>query len=181
MPASSARKFSKPRTAQQGAPRFEVITPPRQPKDLITYRKAGPGVVDPVENAETQLSFLNDDFCKWLADDQNELLESWRALKQDPTNSAKFLRFHKSAHTILGNAAILKCNIGSMLAAPLAKLLERAPEIKQQIELIDAAVLTIDSALSGYLQEDDPRLGPISDGLNTIVDRWIARNTSSGR
>lgn len=157
----------------------EVIQPPRLLRDIVTYRDVGPGTMDPIDNAERQLEFLSVDFPAWLNDDKVELLESWSLLKADPTNAITFLRFHKAVHTICGNASLLRCEAAGRLAAPLARLLERTPNISKHADTIESAISAIAAAISDQTAETDPMMEEIITGLDTIVERWIAKQSLS--
>lgn len=179
MPGLSAKRLAPTRgneaIVSRKNPRFEIVEPVRQPKDLVTYRKAGPGVMDPVQNAENQLMFLEDEYLGWLNKDCENLCQSWRALVVDPSNCEKFIDFHKAVHTVSGNAAILKCPNASSVAKPLARMLERRPNIEHHIKLVESAVLAICAATRGGSDQDDPRMNEIIQGLDQIVNRWIER------
>lgn len=174
MPASTAKSSATTDTQYLDEP-HELVTPPRQPRDIISYREAGPGTIDLVQNAERHLELLEDDFQEWLNDDKVELLQSWSHLKMRSADPVAFLRFHKSVHTICGNAGILKCDAASRLAAPLARLLERSPNIENHIAMIEPAINAIAAAISNTATDDDPRISEIQEGLETIVARWIAK------
>lgn len=174
MPASTAKSPATTNTQHLNEV-YEFVTPPRQPQDVISYQEAGPGTIDPVENAEKHLQLLEQDFEEWLDDDKAELLQSWSRLKVSPADPVAFLRLHKSVHTICGNAAILKCDAASRLAAPLGRLLERSPNIENHIATIESAINAIAAAISNTATDDDPRIREIQEGLETIVARWIAK------
>lgn len=156
-------------------PKFQILKPLRQPRDIIAYRKIGPGVVDPVANANAQLSFLEADYVTWLRQDCGKLHSAWTDLRDAPKDVDLFVRFHKSVHTIAGNAAILNCPSASRLAAPLARLLERRLEVEKHLPLIQSAVDAIDTSIMLAVTEDDPRMTETIEGLETIVMRWITR------
>lgn len=162
-------------TIDNKSPNYQVLKPLRQPRDTVTYRKIGPGVVDPVANADAQLAFLEADYPKWLREDRLELHAAWMDLRGDPQNAACFVRFHKAVHTIAGNAAVLNCAAASRLAAPLGRLLERRPPTEEHLSLIQSAVDAIDSAIIQSIADDDPRMHEVITGLEKIVKRWIAR------
>lgn len=155
--------------------RLEIIEPLRQPKELVTYKNSGPGVLDPVKNAENQLQFLQDEFVEWLENDCVELRASWESLRIDPANPEKFLAFHKAVHVIAGNAAILNCPRASSLARPLARMLERGPNIESHIKLVDPAIHAICAAIQSNDSANDALMSEIIECINTIVARWIER------
>jgi chemotaxis protein histidine kinase CheA len=155
--------------------RFERIVPPRMPNEIAKYRDIKGSGVDPVENAERQLSLLSVDFQQWLDDDRRELVEAWAALSADPSDPAAFKRFHRIVHTICGNAAILECEAAGILAKPLTRLLERAPDIAGHTAMIGPAVDAIAAAVSRQTSMDDPKFEEIRVGLDKIVAKWISR------
>lgn len=153
--------------------RLELLEPQRIPKNVVTYREAGPGTIDPVQNAENQLMFLQDDFLEWLEGDFSNLRDSWNSLRQAPDDQEKFLVFHKAVHIVAGNAAILNCPTGSKLARPLARMLERRPNIECHLGLIDSAIHAINAAIRDPESATGSSMDEIVTGLNTIVARWI--------
>lgn len=171
---SGNRKTAEKVSSTQGSGRFELIEPPRTPKDVVTYREAGPGTIDPVKNAENQLEFMSEDFKVWLRDDQAELIEAWTNLKASPADPVAFKRFHRAVHVILGNAPILGCDAAGRLATPLSRLLERGPNIEDHTTTIGSAIDAISAAINGQTDIDDPRFEEVQSGLAKIVGRWIA-------
>lgn len=166
---------AKAKSTHQASGAFELIDSPKPLKDRVTYKTMGPGSIHPVENAERHVDLLKVDFQEWLEDDRLELLAAWQALKEQPVDPEAFLRLHRITHTIHGNAAMLNREIAGQLAMPLSRLLERTPDIKNHIALIESAVDAIAASISGKSSESDEKLLEILEGLNQIVNRWITR------
>lgn len=156
---------------------FEMIEPPRKPADVISYSENGDGAEWLVGNAETQLRYISFEYVDWLATDIEELQDSWRILRDAPTDSIAFLRFHRAVHTVYGNAPSLNCECASQIAKPLTRLLERAPDVTEHKKLIDTAVGAIALSASPDHKPDYDALREICRGLQTVVDRWIERSS----
>lgn len=154
---------------------FEYVGAPAQLLDRVSYRELGPGSTEPIQNAEKMLRFIEPDFANWLRADNLELHSAWVDLKSRPIDPIVFLRFHKAVHVIRGNAAMLNCAIAGQLATPVARLLERTPDIEDHISTIEPAMAAIHMIISGEIKTGDPRLEELRDILETIVNRWITR------
>jgi len=172
---TSPTKAPAGKTARSGSSaRAEIIAPPRQLIDLVTIDESGNPLRDPIKNAEQQLAYFADEFAKWLDGDRDELMYAWAALHAEPNNVGAFIRFHKIVHTICGNAAMLDCPAASALAAPLARLLERSPDVAAHTKTINSAVSAISLSVSGELNDESAELDEIVTGLNKIISRWIS-------
>lgn len=158
--------------------KYELITPDRQPADNVTYRETEPGEPGPVEKAEQQIKSISADFGQWLRDDFVELKAAWRELRKHPQATEVFLRFHHAIHTLSGNAAMLGCTDASQLAAPVARLIERAPTITNHIQLIDSALQAIGTAITS--PTNSPlQINEVHEGIETIVNRWISKQSQT--
>lgn len=160
-------------TANSASGGFELLESPNPLKDRVTYKTLGPGSIHPVQNAERHIDLLEVEYKRWLEDDKAELLEAWKALKKKPSDPDAYLRLHRITHTIHGNAAMLDHEMAGLLALPLARLLERTPDVENHIPLIDSAVDAIGASIKTNKAASDEKLQEILEGLNKIVDRWI--------
>ena len=153
--------------------RHEEIDPPRKPGDHVIYIQEK-GAINPVVKAEQQLQNLSIDFETWLHSIIAELNQSWSVLKVDSSNPAAYLRFHRAAYTIKGDAGILGCALAGEIAVPLTRLLEHTPNIAEHVATFDLFVSTICICTSAK-HKKSLAFKEIRDGLEIIIDRKIEK------
>jgi len=126
---------------------------------------------DPVVAAQRQIELTSREFDNWLKDDQKNLARTWEQFTQTPQSEDAFAALNKAVHVIKGNAPILGSDAASMLATPLAMLLERCTNHDRVKSIIYLAINAICRAIEENLPTSDATLREITLQLNKLNSR----------
>jgi len=168
-----AHSVPPPKAKSSGSSRYERITPPRDLRKLVSYREMRRGEVTPVEQADQQLLELGKEFDGWLEEVLGRVQTCFKALSAAQGSAECYQQFHAAIHEMRGNGAILGSAAASDIAAPVARLLERCPEIQDYVSVIGLALATMEIAIHGKLGADDPRVVEVVGGLERILARAL--------
>jgi hypothetical protein len=153
-------------TRIEGDPGFELIDPPAKLADKTSYI-TNPNF-DPVGAAEAHIKRISVEFSFWLEKEETALRTAGIRFSSEPDSADAFHALSKQVHVIKGNASILGCASASVLADPLARMMERCTQNLEAQSIIKLVVTAICGALKSNTPLNDATLNDLTSTLNSI-------------
>ena len=137
-----------------GRANFQVIRPPNRLAEKVPNH-GGPDLSTIVNDAESALEDLQQDYEVWIREDLETLQTCYRAAQDSPETAAEMLdKIFSVSQTIKGQGATFEYPLLTMIAESLCKLISiLAGNAGAQLELvslhIDSMCVVVDDGLQG--------------------------------